>query len=163
MATQSINANVTGGKATGGPPLGPALGPLGVNTLSVVNKINDLTKDYAGMKVPVKIIVDTETKSFEIEIGIPTTSALIAKEAQIEKGSQTPGQEFVGDINIDQAIKIAEILKNKIRSNDVRSALSQVIGTCVSMGIKIDSQNPKEVSKLLISGSYNDKLGEIKN
>ena len=86
-----------------------------------------------------------------------------SKEAQIEKGSQTPGQEFVGDINIDQAIKIAEILKNKIRSKNVRSALSQVIGTCVSMGIKIDSQHPKEASKLLISGSYNDKLGEIKN
>ena len=163
MATQTINATVTGGKASGGPPLGPTLGPLGVNILSVVNKINDITKDYLGMKVPVKIIVDTETKSFEIEVGIPTTSALIAKEAKIEKGSQTPGQEFVGDINIDQAIKIAEVLKNKIHSTDIKSSLSQVLGTCVSMGIKVDGQPPKEISKLLISGSYNDKLGEIKN
>ena len=48
---------ISGGQATAGPPLGPALGPLGVNTMAVVNRINELTRDYAGMKVPVKVAV----------------------------------------------------------------------------------------------------------
>ena len=53
-----VEALVSGGQATAGPPLGPALGPLGINTMAVVGKINELTKDYAGMKVPVKIAVN---------------------------------------------------------------------------------------------------------
>ncbi|MEM3815943.1 MAG: 50S ribosomal protein L11, partial [Candidatus Bathyarchaeia archaeon] len=72
---------VSGGQATAGPPIGPAIGPLGVNVVAVVNKINELTKEYSGMKVPVKVIIDPETKSFEVEVGIPTTAALIIKEA----------------------------------------------------------------------------------
>ncbi len=59
---------VAGGQANAGPPLGPALGPLGVNVMMIVNKINELTKDYAGMKVPVKVIVDPDTKGFEVTI-----------------------------------------------------------------------------------------------
>jgi large subunit ribosomal protein L11 len=59
-----VETLVSGGKATAGPPLGPALGPLGVNVLAIVNKINELTETYSGMKVPVKIIVDAETKEF---------------------------------------------------------------------------------------------------
>jgi len=65
---------VGGGQATAGPPLGPALGPLGVNVVAIVNKINELTKDYSGMKVPVKVTVDPETKEFEVSVGTPTTN-----------------------------------------------------------------------------------------
>ena len=82
-----INAIVDGGKATAGPPLGPALGPLGVNAGQVIAKINEATKDFAGMKVPVKVIVDTETKEFRVEVGTPPTAELIKKEAKIEKGA----------------------------------------------------------------------------
>ena len=57
-----VEALVSGGQATAGPPLGPALGPYGLNVLAVVNRINDLTKSFAGMKVPVKIEVDISTK-----------------------------------------------------------------------------------------------------
>ena len=90
-----VESLVNGGQATAGPPLGPALGPLGVNVLSIVNKINEMTNQYAGMKVPVKIIVDTETKSFEVSVGIPTTSALIVSELGVKKGSGTPNTEKV--------------------------------------------------------------------
>jgi len=78
---------VSGGQANAGPPLGPALGPLGVNVMAIVNKINELTKDYSGMKVPVKVIVDPDTKAFEVTVGTPTASALIVSELKVEKGS----------------------------------------------------------------------------
>ena len=74
--------------ATAGPPLGPALGPLGINIMNVIKAINDKTKDFEGMKVPVKVIVDTATKDFEITVGTPPTSALIKGELGSEKGSQ---------------------------------------------------------------------------
>ena len=82
---KQVEALLSGGEATAGPPLGPALGPLGVNVLQIVNRINELTGAYAGMKVPVKVIVDIDTKDFEVEIGTPTTSALIVKELSIER------------------------------------------------------------------------------
>ena len=72
-----VEVIVSGGQANAGPPLGPALGPLGVNIVAIVNKINEVTKDYAGMKVPVKVSVDTDDKTFEISVGTPTASALI--------------------------------------------------------------------------------------
>ena len=80
---KSVELLVSGGRAAAGPPLGPALGPLGVNVLAIVNKINDLTKDYSGMKVPVKVFVDTETKEFEVIVGTPTASALIVSELKM--------------------------------------------------------------------------------
>ena len=82
---KTVSALVTGGEASAGPPLGPALGPLGINVLQVVNTINDKTKDFSGMKVPVKVEVDPDTKKFTVEVGIPPTTALIAKEAGITK------------------------------------------------------------------------------
>ena len=76
---KSISALVSGGEASAGPPLGPALGPMGVNVLQVVNTINEKTKDFPGMKVPVKVEVDTETKKFTIEVGIPPHSCFGGK------------------------------------------------------------------------------------
>ena len=100
---------VSGGQANAGPPLGPALGPLGVNIVAIVNKINEITKEYAGMKVPVKISVDTEEKTFEVTVGTPTASALIVAELKVEKGSGTPNTVKVGDLTMEQMVKIAKI------------------------------------------------------
>ena len=63
MAEVVINGLIEGGKATGGPPFGPALGPLGVNIAKIVEEINSKTKPFEGIKVPVKVIIDPATKS----------------------------------------------------------------------------------------------------
>jgi large subunit ribosomal protein L11 len=158
MAKQTIDVMVTGGAASGGPPIGPALGPLGVNVLAVVNRINELTKDFAGMKVPVKVIVDTDTKTFEVEVGIPTTAALIAKEAKLEKGSSQPGREYVGDLTFNQVVTIARILNQKLGLKNMRSLFLQIVGTCKSMGVKVDGKLPEEVIKLIREGFYEGKM-----
>ena len=61
---KEINIIIEGGKATAGPPLGPALGPLGINAGKVVEEINEKTKGFSGVKIPVKVIVDPKTKEF---------------------------------------------------------------------------------------------------
>ena len=62
---QTISSLVTGGEATAGPPLGPSLGPMGVNILQVISAINEQTKEFKGMKIPVSVSVDSDTKKWE--------------------------------------------------------------------------------------------------
>ena len=153
-----VESLVNGGQATAGPPLGPALGPLGVNVLAIVNKINEMTNHYAGMKVPVKIIVDTETKSFEVSVGIPTTSALIVSELGITKGSGTPNTEKVGDLPITQVIKIAKIKQPKVLEKNLKNAVKEILGSCVSLGVLVEGKDPREVQKEIDQGNYNELL-----
>jgi len=145
---------ISGGQATAGPPLGPALGPLGLNVMAVVNKINELTKDYAGMKVPVKVTVNPETKEFEVSVGTPTASALIVSELKIEKGSGTPNKQKVGDLSIEQLVRIAKIKRPELLSETLKSAAKEIVGTCVSMGVTVSGKDPKEVIKEIDEGKY---------
>jgi len=133
MGKQIINALVEGGRATPGPPLGPTLAPLKVNIKEIVDAINQKTKELAGMKVPVKVIVDTDTKDFEIQVGSPPTAALIKKELKIEKGSGTAGTARAGDLTMEQVKGIAK----KKFGGDADPFVSQVTGTCRSMGVTI--------------------------
>ena len=151
---KQVEALLNGGEANAGPPLGPALGPLGVNVLQIVNKINEMTKAYAGMKVPVRVVVDIETKEFEVEIGTPTTSALVVKELGIPKGSGNPKAEKVGNLTMDQVAKIAEMKMPSSYAKSVRAAAKEVMGTCVSLGITIEGKDPRDVQKELDQGKW---------
>jgi large subunit ribosomal protein L11 len=158
MAKETVEILIEGGKATPGPPLGPAIGPLGINMMQVVEQINEKTSDFAGIKVPVKVIVDVGTKAFEIEVGTPPTTALIMDELNIEKGSQDPGLDKVADISIEQALKIARMKFSALLSNDYKMATKEVVGTCVSMGLTVDGKDPKTVQKEIDEGIYDDQL-----
>lgn len=155
---KQVEALLSGGEATAGPPLGPALGPLGVNVLQIVNKINELTKAYSGMKVPVRVIVDTDTKEFEVEIGTPTTSALIVKELGIEKGSGTPKAQKVGNLTMEQVGRIAKMKLPGSYALSVKSAAKEVIGTCVSMGITIEGREARELAKEIDEDKWDNAL-----
>ncbi len=153
---KTVEALIDGGKATAGPPLGPAMGPLGVNVLQIVNKINELTKSYAGMRVPVKIVIDVETKSFEVEVGTPTTSALIVKELEIEKGSGQPGTEEVGDLTKEQIVNIAQAKLTDSFAKSLKSMVNEVLGTCVSMGVTVEGSEPREMQKQVNNGEWDE-------
>jgi large subunit ribosomal protein L11 len=154
---KQVEALLSGGEATAGPPLGPALGPLGVNVLQIVNRINELTSGYSGMKVPVRVIVDVETKAFEVEIGTPTTSALIVKEIGIEKGSGNPKAEKAGNLTVEQVVKIAKMKLPGSYALSDNSAAKEVLGSCISMGITVDGRDPREIQKEISEGKW-DKL-----
>lgn len=147
---------VSGGQATAGPPLGPALGPLGVNVMMIVNKINELTKDYAGMKVPVKVAVDPETKEFEVSVGTPTASALIVSELKIEKGSGTPSTAKVGNLNMEQVLRITKIKHHELLAKNLKVAAKEILGSCVSMGVTVDGKDPREVQREIDEGKYDE-------
>ncbi len=155
---QTVASLVVGGEANAGPPLGPALGPLGVNVMMIVKEINEKTKDYAGMRVPVKVHVDTETKEFEVEVGVPTTSALVVKATGIPKGSGTPNTALVGDLKIDDLVKIARSKKEQSYGKTVKAIVREIVGSCVSMGVKVEGKDPREFQKELAEGKWDDKI-----
>ena len=153
---KSISALVSGGEASAGPPLGPALGPMGVNVLQVVNMINDKTKDFPGMKVPVKVEVDSESKKFTVEVGIPPTAALVSKEAGITKGSGADGTNFAGNITMASAVKIAKMKIDSSYAKDLKNAVKEVIGSCLSSGVKVEEKPAKEVFSDISAGKYDE-------
>ncbi|HEU4446122.1 MAG TPA: 50S ribosomal protein L11 [Nitrososphaeraceae archaeon] len=158
---KSISALVTGGEASAGPPLGPALGPMGINVLQVVNTINDKTKDFPGMKVPVKVEVDPDTKKFTVEVGVPPTAALISKEAGVAKGSGAAGTVVAGNIGIESAIKIAKMKIDSSYAKDIKGALKEVIGTCLSLGMQVENKPPKDVYNDIKAGKYDEALQKV--
>jgi len=143
MADVVINGLIEGGKATSGPPFGPALGPLGVNINGIVNEINEKTKAFEGIKVPVKVSVDPVSKKYKVEIGSPPTSALILKELGIPKGGKTK-DESPGNITIAQVTSVAKSKQAAMYGNTLASRVKQVLGTCKSMNIKVEGMDARE-------------------
>ena len=155
---KTFNFLVDGGKATGGPTIGPTLGPTGLNILQVVNSINDKTKEFEGMKVPVKVIADPDTKEFEVEVGVPTTTALIVKELHLEKCSGNSKAEKVGDLSIEQALKIAKTRYPLSVARSLKSCLKEILGTCVSIGVTVTGKDPREVQKEIDAGTFDEQI-----
>ncbi|HZX44395.1 MAG TPA: 50S ribosomal protein L11, partial [Candidatus Nanoarchaeia archaeon] len=158
MAKETVEVMVEGGKATAAPPLGPALGPMGVNIGQVVGKINEKTKSFAGMKVPVKVIIDKSTKQFEVEVGTPPCSQLLKKEANIEKGSSNPLEDKVADVLIEQIIKVAKMKEGALLGKTLKSKVKEVIGTCNSMGILVEGKSAKEATAEVNAGKYDAEI-----
>jgi len=156
--SETVEALVEGGKASAGPPLGPALGPIGVNIMKIINTINDKTKSFEGMKVPVKIIIDTKTKDFEIEVGTPPAASLILNEIGAEKGSGAPSTHKIGNLTIDQAIKIAKMKYDNLLGKELKQKTKEIIGTCVTMGVTVEGKKPQETQKDIGKGEYDSKF-----
>ena len=160
MAKESVESLVEGGKASAAPPLGPALGPLKVNIGQVVAEINKKTEAFKGMKVPVKVIVDTETKEFEIEVGTPPVSQLIKKELNLKKGAGIPNKDFQANIAIEQLIKVAKMKMDSLFANDLKAAVKIVAGSCNSMGILIEGMTSPDFNESLEKGTFKKELEE---
>ncbi|KUG20718.1 MAG: 50S ribosomal protein L11 [Methanomicrobiaceae archaeon] len=154
-----VEVLVPGGKATAGPPLGPALGPLGINVKGVVDEINRKTADFNGMQVPVIITVD-EKRNFTVDVGIPPTTALLMKEVGADKGSNEPNLQIIGDLPLEAAVRIARMKFDDMLSYDLKNAVKEVIGTCVSIGVTVEGRKPKEMIRAINEGAYDSVLVE---
>lgn len=149
----TIKVLVDAGKANAGPPIGPALGPLGVDTMGVVNEINNKTKDLEGIKVPVEIIINAN-KSFDIVVGMPQTSAFIKKELSVDKATGKAGEEVTGNLSFAQVLKITKLKFDSLNSKNIKNSVKEVLGTCKSMGVNVDGKPVSEIIKDVDSGKY---------
>ncbi len=126
--------------------------------MEVINAINDKTKDFEGMKVPVTVSVDPDTKQWDIEVGIPSAAALILKEAGIQKGSGASGSEWVGDVTMDAITKVANTKLEKSYASSLKSVAKTIIGTCLALGIKVEGKTPKEITAEINEGKWDEKF-----
>ena len=157
MAKETVEALVDGGKATAGPPIGSSLGPLKVNIGQVITEINKKTSPFSRMKVPIKVIVDTETKDFEIFVGTPPASGLITKELNLKGGSGIPNKLKVGNLGMEDVIKIAKMKQDALTAASLKAAVKTIIGSCNAMGVLVEGKSAAEINTDVDKGAY-DKL-----
>ena len=158
MTVESVQVLVEGGKATAAPPLGPQLGPLGVNIGKVVADINTKTQSFKGMQVPVTVSVTRETKEYTISVGTPPASALIKKEAGVEKGSGKPHIDHIADLMIEQIIKIAKMKEDNCAGKTLKDRVKEIIGTCNSMGIMVEGKHAREAIQMVDEGKFDAEI-----
>jgi len=156
--SEKIEALIEGGKASAAPPLGPALGPMGVNIGQVITEINKKTEAFKGMKVPVTVIIDPVTKEFDIEIGTPPTSQLIKKEINLQKGASYPNIQKVGNMSIEQAIKVALMKKDSMNIPSLKSAVKTIIGSANSLGILVEGKTAPEINVDINAGKFDKEI-----
>ena len=162
MAKETVDIIIEGGKASPGPQMGQAFGPLGVNIQDILAEINKRTADFAGMKVPVSVSVDTTTKEFELEVGTPPVSELIKKELVIQKGSGESHMNKVGNLAIEQAIKISRMKKDSLIVNTLKAGVKSVVGSCITMGVLVEGKSPRDVEQEIDQGVYDSEINSEK-
>ncbi|MCL5788342.1 MAG: 50S ribosomal protein L11 [Candidatus Marsarchaeota archaeon] len=149
---------VPAGKANPGPPIGPALGPTGVKTPQVVQKINEATKKYSGMNVNVNVKIDVETKDFEVEVLQPSVSSLIMNNVGAEKGPGTPHTTKIGNISIADVVAIAKERMPTMNTPSLKSAVKTILSVCRTIGVTVDNEDPKLVISKVASGELDAQI-----
>ena len=167
---ETLELLIEGGKASPGPNSAPKLGALKMNTGEIFKAINDKTKEYAGMQIPVKVEMNPADKTFEIIVGMPPASALIKKELGMKlvkfaseknaEGVETIDKTPVGNITVEQLVKVAKQKYPGLFCRSLKAAVKQVVGTCASMPITVEGKKAVEVEKEIVEGKYDNLIKE---
>ena len=153
-----IKLLIEGGNMQPGPVLSQKLGPAGINLGQVIQKVNDSTKDFKGLKVPVELDVNLETKDFEVNVFSPPVSELLKKELGIEKGAGLQSKMQVGNASIEQIISVAKTKFPNMLCKDLKSAVKTIVGTCVSLGILVENKDASKVGGEIDTGKYDKEI-----
>jgi large subunit ribosomal protein L11 len=132
-----VKLQIPAGKATPAPPVGPALGPHGINIMAFCKEYNARTSGQAGSIIPVELTIYADG-SFTFITKTPPVADLLRKAVNVPKGSAEPNRVKVGKITRQQLREIAEIKMKDLNAIDIEGAESQIIGTARSMGIDVE-------------------------
>ena len=156
MPKKVLTFTIEGGAAKPAPPLKTALEAEGLDVNEVVNKINELTKRYKGFTITVKVIVDPETKEYEIEVEPPNITELLLKLAGAPRPSGDPIHQKVGDLPFEKVIEAALLKAPELTAKTLKGAVKTVLGTARAIGLTVDKKDPKEVTKEVEAGVYDE-------
>tara|TARA_A200000113_G_scaffold73604_1_gene64505 strand:+ start:958 stop:1386 length:429 start_codon:yes stop_codon:yes gene_type:complete len=133
-----LKLQIPAGGANPSPPVGPALGQVGVNIMDFCNAFNNETQE-AEKGIPLPVVINVyEDKSFDFVVKTPPAAVLIRKTLGIQKGSGEPNKEKVGKLNRAQLEDIAKQKEPDLNSNDIDAAVKIIAGTARSMGVEVD-------------------------
>jgi large subunit ribosomal protein L11 len=157
-----IKLLVESGDMKPGPVLSQKLGPAGVPMNQVIQKVNEATKSFKGLKVPVELEIDTKTKNVDIKVLSPPVSELLKKELGAEKGSGDHKQINIANASIEQIISIAKTKLPDLLSKDLKAAVKTILGSCISLGILVENKSPKEIISEIDEGKHSDEISQEK-
>jgi large subunit ribosomal protein L11 len=132
-----VRIQISAGKATPAPPIGPALGQYGINLPAFCKEYNEKTASMAGMTVPVEVTI-FDDRSFSFVTRTPPAVDLIKREVNVEKGSGNPNKEKIGKLNREALRRIAEMKLKDLNALDLAGAEKMVAGTARSMGVTVE-------------------------
>jgi large subunit ribosomal protein L11 len=153
-----IKLLIDGGDMKPGPAIAQQLGPLGINIGKVISKINESTKEFKGVKVPVELNINEKTKDFTIKTSSPPTAELLKKELGLEKGTADHKKLKVGNASIEDIIKVTKIKYPNMLEKEFKSAVKSILGTCASIGIFVESKEPKELLIEIVAGNFDREI-----
>lgn len=153
-----VKTQIKGGEAKPEPPLGPALTDAGLNVAEVIDKINRATEKYKGYTVTVKVIVDLDNKSYDLEVELPTTTSLLLAIAGISDPSGDPMHKKVGNISFEDVIKVSILKKPELTSKTLKAAVKTILGSARSVGLTVDGKDPRDLIKEVDQGLYDEIL-----
>ncbi|MAG02668.1 50S ribosomal protein L11 [Candidatus Pacearchaeota archaeon] len=157
-----INLLIDGGDMKPGPAVAQQLGPMGINMGKVIGDVNEATKEFKGMKVPVELDVDEKTKDFTIKTSSPPTSELLKKELNLEKGTADHKKSKMGNASIEDIIRIAKIKHPNMLEKNLKNAVKSILGTCSSIGILVENMEPNELIQEVADGKFDNEINEGK-
>lgn len=157
-----IKLLVEAGDMKPGPVLSQKLGPTGIPINQVIQKVNESTKSFKGLKVPVELEIDIKTKDVNIKVLSPPVSELLKKELGAEKGSGDHKQINVANASIEQIISIAKTKFPDLLSKDLKAAVKTILGSCISLGILVENKSPKEIINEIDEGKYDSEISQEK-
>ena len=131
-----VKLQLPAGQATPSPPVGPALGQLGVNIMEFCKAYNERTKSQEGTVIPVLITIFSD-RTFTFVTKTPPVTFLLKKAAKIAKGANNPNKETVGSVTKGQVQEIAQIKMPDLIATDMAAAMKIVEGSARSMGIEV--------------------------
>jgi large subunit ribosomal protein L11 len=156
-----IKLLVDAGDMKPGPAVGQKLGPLGINMGKVVQEVNEATKKFKGVKVPVELNINKD-KTFTVNVLSPPTTELLKKELGIEKASGLHKKIKAGNASIEQIISVAKTKHPNMLAKDFKSAVKTVVGSCISSEILIESRDPRVIIHEIDEGKYDKEIREQK-
>ncbi|HEX2923144.1 MAG TPA: 50S ribosomal protein L11 [Chloroflexota bacterium] len=131
-----VKLQISAGKATPAPPVGPALGQHGVNIMAFCKEYNERTASQAGLVIPAEITI-FEDRSFTFITKTPPTVDLIKRAISLDKGSSVPNKQKVGTLSAAKVREIAEAKLKDLNAIDLDGAIKMVEGTARSMGVTV--------------------------
>ena len=148
-----------GGDMQPGPALSQKLGPAGINIGQVIQKVNEATKNFKGMKVPVEVEIDS-AKNIEVIVFSPPVAELLKKELGIEKGSGLQKKTKMANASIEQIISVSKTKLPNLLSRTLKTAVKSVLGSCMTLGILVENKDPREVIRDIEAGKYDKEINE---
>jgi len=151
-AIQEIDLRAVGGEVGASSTLAPKIGPLGLSPKKVGEDIAKATKDWKGLRVTVRLTIQNRQAKVSV---VPSASSLVIRALKEPPRDRKKEKNIkhTKSIPFDEIVKIAREMHFKSMSHELQGTVKQILGTCFSVGCKVDGRHPRDIIADIDSGA----------